>query len=68
METGKNVASETNLEVDNNWKDLCHLLRRHALVKKEVYFLAQVRNMYIELRRELEEELLSPQASIIKND
>ena len=68
METGKNVASETNLEVDNNWKDLCYLLRRHALVKKEVYFLAQVRNMYIELRRELEEELLSPQASIMKND
>ena len=30
----KNVTSENNLEVDNTWKDLCHLLRYHVLVKK----------------------------------
>ena len=52
METGKKRYSQTNLEVDNTWKDLCHLLRYQVLVKNKVYSLAQERNMYDELRRE----------------
>ena len=48
MEAERNVTSETNLEVDNTGKYLCHLL-----VKKKVYSLAQVQNMYDELRIEL---------------
>ena len=55
----KNVTSETNLEVDSTWKDLCHLLRYHVLVNKEVYSLAQLRNMYDEFQRDLGEEVIS---------
>ena len=46
MEAGKNITSETNLEADNTWKDLRHLLQYNVLAKKEVYSLAQVPNMY----------------------
>ena len=63
----KNVTSETNLEVDNTWKDLCHLLRYHVLVKKEVYSFAQVRDMYDELRGELGEEVTKSRSIDIKN-
>ena len=35
----KNVTSETNLEADNTWKDLCHLLRYHMLVKRRFILL-----------------------------
>ena len=63
---GKNVTSETNLEVDNTWKDLCHLLRYHVLVKKEVYPFTQVWNMYDELRRELGEEVTNSRSIDIK--
>ena len=66
MEPGKNVTSETDLEVDNTWKDLCHLLRYHVLVEKGVYSLAQVRNMYDELRRELGEEVTKSRSIDIK--
>ena len=66
MEAGKNVTSETNLEVDNTWKDLCHFLWYYVLVKKEVYSHAQVRNMYDELRRELGEEITKSRSIDIK--
>ena len=62
----KNVTNETNLAVDNTWKDLCHLLGYHVLVKKEAYSLAQVRNVYDELRRELGEEVTKPRSIDIK--
>ena len=66
MEAGKNVSSETNLGVDNTWKDLCHLLRYHVVVKKEVYSLTQARNMYDQLQRELGEEITKSRSINIK--
>ena len=66
MKAGKNATGETNLEVHNAWKDLRHLLRYHILVRKEVYYLAQVRNMYGVLRRELGEEVTKYRSIDIK--
>ena len=62
MEAGKNA----DLEVDNTWKDLCHSLRYHVLVKEEVYSLAQVWNMHEVLRRELGEEVTKSRSTDIK--
>ena len=45
MKAEKIFVSETTLEVDNTREDLCHSLRYHLLVKKEVYSLAQVSNI-----------------------
>ena len=59
----KNVTSETNLDINNSWNDLCHLLRYHALVRK-VYFFAKYGICMMNFGESYEMRLPSPEASI----
>ena len=63
----KKVTDESDsVAEDDSWTSLCQLLRYHVLLKKEVYSLAQVRNMYDELRRELGKDVTKSRSIDIK--